>query len=63
LVVALLHRESINTLRKLYLDEFRRDHRGVRGNPGNDRWFVEAVIAWGRGEIIRSELRLLPVAS
>ena len=27
------------------------------------RWFVEAVTAWGRGEIIRSKPRLLPVAS
>jgi hypothetical protein len=34
----------------------------IREHPQNDRWFVEAVTAWGRGDIIRSEPRLLPVA-
>jgi hypothetical protein len=32
-----------------------------REHPRDVRWFVEAVTAWGRGEIIRSEPRLLPV--
>lgn len=27
-------------------------------HPG--RWFVEAVVAWGRDELIRAEARLLP---
>ena len=35
----------------------------IREHPRDARWFVEAVTAWGRGEIIRSEPRLLPVAS
>lgn len=34
----------------------------IRDHPRNERWFVEAVTAWGRGEIVRSEPRLLPVA-
>lgn len=24
------------------------------------RWFVEAVVAWGRGDLIKTEVRLLP---
>ena len=35
----------------------------IKEHPRAARWFVEAVTAWGRGEIIRSEPRLLPVAS
>jgi len=35
----------------------------IREHPRDARWFVEAVTAWGRGGIIRSEPRLLPVAS
>ena len=34
----------------------------IREHPRDGRWFVEAVTAWGRGAIIRSEPRLLPVA-
>lgn len=33
----------------------------IRAHPGEPRWFVEAVTAWGRGSIIRAEPRLLPV--
>jgi len=33
----------------------------IRAHPGKPRWFVEAVTAWGRGSMIRSEPRLLPV--
>lgn len=33
----------------------------IREHPRDTRWFVEAVTAWGRGAIIRSEPRLLPV--
>jgi hypothetical protein len=32
----------------------------VRPHPGNRRWFVEAVTAWGRDSEIKSEPRLLP---
>ncbi len=32
----------------------------IRDHPGDPRWFVEAVNAWGRGSDIRSEPRLLP---
>lgn len=31
-------------------------------HPQKPCWFIEAVTAWGRGELIRAELRLLPVA-
>lgn len=30
-------------------------------HPRNDRWFVEAVNAWGRDADIRAEARLLPL--
>jgi len=33
----------------------------IRQHPRKPRWFVEAVTAWGRGTIIKSEPRLLPV--
>jgi len=33
----------------------------LRPHPRDRRWFVEAVTAWGRGEQIKSEPRLLPV--
>lgn len=33
----------------------------IRTHPRDDRWFVEAVNAWGRGADIRAEPRLLPV--
>jgi hypothetical protein len=33
----------------------------IRAHPSQSRWFVEAVTAWGRGSMIRSEPRLLPV--
>jgi len=29
-------------------------------HPKDSRWFVEAVTAWGKDSLIRSELRLLP---
>ena len=29
-------------------------------HPGNGRWFVEAVVAWGRDGIIKAEAKLLP---
>lgn len=32
----------------------------VRAHPGDRRWFVEAVNAWGRDAEIRAEPRLLP---
>lgn len=31
-------------------------------HPQKPRWFIEAVTAWGRGDLIKTELRLLPVA-
>lgn len=31
----------------------------VRAHPEDPRWFVEAVEAWGRDEVIKSDLRLL----
>lgn len=29
-------------------------------HPTNARWFVEAVVAWGRGDTIKTEAKLLP---
>ncbi len=29
-------------------------------HPSDSRWFIEAVTAWGKGEEVKSELRLLP---
>jgi len=29
-------------------------------HPNDRRWFVEAVTAWGRPGVIKTELRLLP---
>jgi len=34
----------------------------IRVHPGKPHWFVEAVTAWGRGSVIKSEPRLLPMA-
>ena len=35
----------------------------VRSHPAKPRWLVEAVTAWGRGDQIKAEPRLLPMAS
>lgn len=35
------------------------EHDIVRPHPSKPRWFVEAVTAWGKGEVIRSEPTLL----
>lgn len=32
----------------------------TRPHPTNSRWFVESVVAWGRGRIIKTEPKLLP---
>lgn len=32
----------------------------VRSHPKDPRWFVESVVAWGKGEMIKSEAKLLP---
>lgn len=39
------------------------EHDVVRTHPGDAGQFVEAVNAWGRGELILAEPRLLPMAS
>jgi hypothetical protein len=33
----------------------------VRPHPTRNGWFVEAVNAWGKGDMIRAEARLLPM--
>lgn len=33
----------------------------VLPHPANTRWFVEAVTAWGRNDLLRTEAKLLPV--
>ena len=37
------------------------EHDVVQPHPAKRQWFVEAVNAWGRGEEIKAELRLLPM--
>lgn len=32
----------------------------IHVHPHKPRWFVEAVTAWGRGDTLKSEARLLP---
>jgi hypothetical protein len=32
----------------------------ARPHPTNTRWFVEAVVAWGRDDAIKTEARMLP---
>ncbi|MFM8333745.1 MAG: hypothetical protein ACKN9T_18880 [Candidatus Methylumidiphilus sp.] len=32
----------------------------VRPHPTNHRWFVEAVVAWGRDDLVKTEAKLLP---
>lgn len=32
----------------------------VQPHPAKSRWFVEAVTAWGQGEAVKTEARLLP---
>lgn len=33
----------------------------IEQHPTKQRWFVEAVSAWGRDEVIKSEARLIPM--
>lgn len=32
----------------------------IKPHPAKSRWFVEAVTAWGKGNEVKSEARLLP---
>ena len=33
----------------------------IHPHPGDERWFIEAITAWGRDRVIKSEARLLPM--
>jgi hypothetical protein len=35
----------------------------VESHPKDQRWFVEAVNAWGKNDTVKAELRLLPALS
>jgi len=35
----------------------------VEPHPHDQRWFVEAVNAWGKHDLVKSELRLLPAVT
>lgn len=35
----------------------------VRPHPTKPQWFIESVVAWGRGETIKSEMKLLPAVT
>ena len=37
------------------------EHDVVQPHPSKRRWFVEAVNAWGKGDNIKAESRLLPM--
>lgn len=39
------------------------EHDVIRTHPAKPHYFVEAVTAWGRDEVIKSEPRLLPMVS
>jgi len=39
---------------------FYAEHDVVKSHPTKKKWFIEAVTAWGKGENIKTELRLLP---
>lgn len=39
------------------------EHDVIRTHPSKPHFFVEAVTAWGRNDMIKSEPRLLPMAS
>ena len=32
----------------------------AQAHPRDPRWFVECVVAWGRGDIVKTEAKLLP---
>jgi hypothetical protein len=36
------------------------EHDVVKPHPTKRQWFVEAVNAWGKGKLIKAEVRLLP---
>ena len=42
-------------------DSFFAEYDIVRPHPGNPRLFVEAVEAWGRGQDIRRDARMMPM--
>ena len=33
----------------------------IREHPKKDKWFIEAVTAWGRGDVVKSDPKLLPL--
>ncbi len=39
--------------------EFFAEYDVLIGHPTDRRWFVEAVTAWGRPDVVKAELRLL----
>ena len=46
---------------KLHPDgSFYAEYDVARPHPTNHRWFVEAVVAWGRDDNIKAEAKLLP---
>ncbi|BBL72063.1 hypothetical protein [Methylogaea oryzae] len=42
-------------------DSFFAEFDVVRPHPKDPRWFVEGVVAWGRGDTVKSEAKLLPM--
>lgn len=46
-----------------YDGSFFAEYDVVENHPKDSRWFVEAVNAWGKNDVIKAELRLLPTVS
>ena len=40
-------------------DSFYAEYDVLQYHPRDPRWFVEAVVAWGRGDAVKSEPKLL----
>lgn len=41
-------------------DSFFAEFDLIRPHPKDPRWFVEGVVAWGRGDTVKGEAKLLP---
>lgn len=41
-------------------DSFFAEFDVIRTHPKDPRWFVESVVAWGRGDNVKAEAKLLP---
>ncbi len=54
------HRQRLGSLVFHADGTFFAEYDVVKPHPAKPRWFVEAVTAWGQGNEVKSEARLLP---